>query len=841
MRGRRYYGSKFTLVCILFLFCSVGFVSFYQNISSIHENSQNDLTSKSALGTIPIEFGFIKNKGQLANDAIEFYYTQSNHHIAFHPSEIVFLDDTTTGSTINFSMTFRNSNNVLPVGLGLTDIHLNFFIGDLFLSKVPMYSEIWYFDIYDGIDLRYYFTDNGVKYEFIVQPGINPNQIVQEISTSIQIKIRDSSVLGYSVTDSNLPCYHDTGLMTYQDTGLIVPSKFAPTKFGSNTYGFQLGKYDSRNRLIIDPWIVDFSSYLGGSEDEHPMRSDVDSDGNIYTACSAGSGFPMKNAYQDTFSGGYYDVAVSKFSSSGDLIFSTYFGGSDYEFLRDIAVDDSGNCYVIGHTRSIDFPTIDALDDTLSGEYDIFLFKLDSEGVPVFSTYFGGSDNEWGTAVDVDNDGNVYFCGTTYSDDYPIMNAFQDEYIPGSYNGDCYVTKLTTNGTDIVYSTYIGGSWLDEGHDIAVDAFNNSYVVGKANSIDFPTTSGAFDESYNGDGEAFLLKLNATGNGLVYCTFLGGTHHEEADGVAISSDGSCFVTGFTDSSDFPTTLGAYQSTNMSSLPRTDAFITKFTPDGASLNFSTYLGGSASDYGSAIAIDDLGNCYISGVTMSDDYPVTYTGNTIQAESGDIGAIISILDATGSELLVSTVIAGAWSTVSVNVDDEGRIYLSGLAEDENLYTLNAFQPNLVSVDDGFLMCIRFENGPPDIILTSHNNNSILPPSTLLKFSIQDDTGLSDVLYNWNEGGNNSLASPYNLLLPNEDGDYLLYVYANDTTGQWQSEHFCFTVSEDVPSSTTTTTSTTNTTTTSSFSILTVVIIISIIGVVVVIVIIILWKKR
>jgi hypothetical protein len=302
------------------------------------------------------------------------------------------------------------------------------------------------------------------------------------------------------------------------------------------------------------------------------------------------------------------------------LVYSTYLGGdTDSDGGEDIAVDASGSAYVAGDTFSSDFPTTDgAFDPTFNGGIvDAFVTKLNASGSALaYSTFLGGTSQDEGQGIGVQQ-GRAYVTGNTQSTDFPTTPGSFDRTQNGSE--DAYVTKLNASGSALDYSTLWGGAEQESGEGIAVDRRGRAYVTGLTDSTDFPTTRGAFDRTFNGGGrDAFVTKLNATGSRLVYSTFLGGTSGEGDDyGIAVRF-GRAYVTGSTDSTDFPTTRGAFDRTQNGN---TDVFVTKLNAAGSALTYSTFLGGTSFDRGIDIALDAKGRAYVTGDTGSANYPTT----------------------------------------------------------------------------------------------------------------------------------------------------------------------------------------------------------------------------
>ncbi|WP_412675522.1 SBBP repeat-containing protein [Alkalihalobacillus alcalophilus] len=339
-----------------------------------------------------------------------------------------------------------------------------------------------------------------------------------------------------------------------------------------------------------------------------------------------------------------------------------------------MTVDQEGNAYVTGITASTDFPTTSgAFSESYNGGFsDAFISKLNPSGTGlVYSTYLGGNDTDEGYEIALDEGGNAYVVGYTTSPDFPTTTGAFDP----SYNGigDAFISKLNPNGTGLVYSTYLGGSSFDEGQGIKVDEDGNAYVVGYTTSADFPTTAGAYDQSYNGNLDVFISKLNPSGTDLVYSTYLGGTGDDWGIGIAIDQGGNAYVTGYTESANFPTTSGAYDQSFNGSI---DVYITKLNPSGTDLVYSTYLGGSDADLGRGIAIDQGGNAYVTGNTTSPNFPTTAGAfqNNLTA-SNDV--FVTIINSIGNALVYSTFLGGSADETGwgIAVDQFGSAYVTG----------------------------------------------------------------------------------------------------------------------------------------------------------------------
>jgi hypothetical protein len=377
-------------------------------------------------------------------------------------------------------------------------------------------------------------------------------------------------------------------------------------------------------KLSADGTSLVYGTYFGGARRESGVDIAVDSAGNAYVIGTlTRSRIPTTpGAFDTSYNGGFEDAFVAKLSAPGtSLIYATYLGGSGSDRGGGIAVDAAGNAYVTGSTLSTNFPTTPgAFDTSFNGINDAFMAKLSADGSSlVYGTFLGGSEADVGTGITVDAAGNAYLTGRTYSPDFPATPGAFDVTYNSIGDTDAFVAKLSADGASLAYSTYLGGDDNDSGSGIAVDAGGNAYVTGDTGATNFPTTPGAFDTSPNGDKDVFVAKLNEDGTSLSYGTYLGGSHIDFGGRIAVDAAGSAYVTGQTDSTDFPTTAGAFDTSYNGLL---DAVLTKLSPDGASPEYSTYLGGaSGTDAGGGIAVDAAGSAYVIGVTLASDFPTT----------------------------------------------------------------------------------------------------------------------------------------------------------------------------------------------------------------------------
>ena len=373
------------------------------------------------------------------------------------------------------------------------------------------------------------------------------------------------------------------------------------------------------------------------------------------------------------------------------LIYSTYLGGSGLDYAYAVAVDSIGNTYVTGGAGSTNFPTTGGMQTSLRGAEDIFVTKINPNGsAKLYSTYLGGGAPDEGRGIAVDVQGNAYLTGSTGSIDFPTKNPIQGS--PGG-SGDAFLVKLNATGSALVYSTYLGGNGTDAGAAVALDAAGNAYVVGSTFSTDFPTKN-PFQAARGAQEDAFAAKVNAAGTALVYSTYLGGNGVDEGNGIAVDAAGNAYLTGYTASTNFPL-ASPLRSSNAASV---DAFVTKLNPAGSALVYSTYLGGSATDYGTAIAVDASGSAYVTGIVTSDDFPVV---NAIDATLGSHAVddvFVTKFNPSGSALVYSTYLGGgsADDPYAIALDQAGNVYITGRTNSSDFPLTNPIQSARVAFD-------------------------------------------------------------------------------------------------------------------------------------------------
>ncbi len=570
---------------------------------------------------------------------------------------------------------------------------------------LPTYERLVYRDLWPGIDMVFRGPAGKLKYEFVLAPGADPSDIRLAYAGTDGVSLGAGGALAI---DTPLGRLRDARPVSYQTVdGRRVAVESSYTLAGSS-YGFTLGSFNRARPLVIDPGLA-YSTFLGGAGGDQGLGAAVDAGGSVYVSGATDStDFPITaGSFDSSRDGDGSDSGfITKLAGGGPAIaYSTYFGGNPSDQYA-IAVDGSGSVYVTGYSLGPDFPpTPGAFDTSHNGEPDVLVAKLDPTGSTlVYATYLGGGASDQGYAIAVDGSGSAYVIGTTTSLDFPTSPGAFDTTLDGFFNA--FVSKLDPTGSSLDYSTYLSGASPSEGFGIAVDGGGSAYVTGTADSADFPATVGAFDPSYNGINDAVLAKLDATGSNLVFATYLGGTSSEFGGAVALDAFGSAYVTGLTNSADFPI-AGGFDTSQSAD----EVFVTKLSPTGSTLVYSTYLGGSLGEEASAIAVDGSGSAYVVGNTLSSDFPTVGAFDTTYNGSED--AFLTKLSPTGSSIAHSTYLGGASEEngEAVVVDPSGNSYAIGTTHSADFPTPGGFDSSLGGFGDAFVVKISGTDTDPD----------------------------------------------------------------------------------------------------------------------------------
>lgn len=583
-------------------------------------------------------------------------------------------------------------------------------------TNIPIFGRVAFHGIYPGVDVVYHGTGGFLENDFIVQPGGDPAAIRIRFTGADEVRLESDGSLALTAGRRTLR-WKQPFLYQRGEQGQLnhIEGRFQTPKDG--VVGFEVGVYDLHRPLVIDP-LLTYATYLGGPNAEAAAHVAADSSGNAYMIGGTDAeNFPSTpGVYVSRTLGVLGHVLVAKLTPDGkSLIYETHIGGSGGDTGLGIALDASGNAYLTGMTASADFPVTSNSNLTtknLTDPLNCFVTKLSPAGDKlVYSTLIGGSKADGCSSVGIDSAGNAYAVGATGSSDFPVLNAIQMSS-PSAATGaaSAFISKLSPDGSKLLYSTYFGGAGNNAATSVAVDSTGNAYFTGFTTSISFPVTQGAFQTTYGGGGgqnsvlstlfptgnffgyavtdslgDGFVVKMSPAGQKM-YATYLGGERDDIGFSIAIDSKGDAYVGGATLSSKFPI-QSAFQSSyhgagGNSQASAGDGFIAEIDPTGSQLLFSSYIGGSADDRVMGVALDSSGNIYLAGQSLSKDFPTA--GQAVQSTyGGDTNGFFPTGDAflaevdTTHKLALSTYLGGSggdWAG-GVAVDGTGGVIIAG----------------------------------------------------------------------------------------------------------------------------------------------------------------------
>ena len=582
-------------------------------------------------------------------------------------------------------------------------------------TGVPGYGAALQRGVYPGIDLLYHGKQGRLEYDFRVAPGADPRRIGLDFSGQQKLSLDRRGNLVLHTRAGTVRQHRPVVYQRIAGERRPVTARF---RVHRHHVGFAVGRYDHTKPLVIDPELV-YSTFLGGSggsDVDFAKGIAVDGSGSAYTVGYTTSlAFPTKNAYQAGKANPINnfccsDAYVTKFDPTGRaLVYSTYLGGEADDAANAVAVDPAGRAYVTGSTQSSGFPvTAGAYQATENGP-DAFLSVLDTTasgaGSLLYSTYLGGSGYDLGSAIAIDPSHKAYVTGLTQSPGFAAKGAGGAAPFQTSYggSGDAFVAKLDTAAADaassLVYWTYLGGSDGDYGNGIAVDGAGDAYVTGTTSSNNFPTSATPAQDALDGSADAFVTKLNPDGGALLYSSYLGGGGYEDGAAIALESTDHAYVTGSTQSTDFPT-KNAFQPSHGGD-PATDntndAFVAKLDtslPGLGSLVYSSYLGGPGGDSGSGIAVDSAGAAHVTGTADDRGAPGGFpTVDPVAPPGVGAEAFITKVRPDGTGLAYSSYLAGGGDerAKAIAVDGlTGSAYVAGDSSSSDFPTRDPFQP-------------------------------------------------------------------------------------------------------------------------------------------------------
>ena len=591
-------------------------------------------------GLLPLSF--VPNAGQ--SDAVVRYQARAMGGALFFEDDAVVLSLPATGHGQQPEDLTRSVVNLRFDGVDrarrLVNAErlpgkVNYLIGNQpsrWLTGLPTYGSIIYEQLYPGIDLRYDGAQSTLKGTYTLAPRADPSRIRWHYEGATGAQVDGQTGDLVLALDDASKLIEKAPSAWQTRDGVRVSVTVKYVLMEDDSIGFALGDYDTNQPLTIDP----------------------------------------------------------------QLIYSTYLGGSSFDGAKSVAVDFAGNAYITGVTQSANFPTQNSISNTLNGDTDAFIVKINPTGTElVYATYLGGNnrEDEFGSeragGIAVDSSGNAYVTGCTNSADFPTVNPIQGTH-GETTNCDVFVSKLNAAGNALIYSTFLGSSGADAANAIAVDDQGSAYIVGDAGKL-FP------GNQFTSSTHVFVSKINPAGSAVVFSMFLGGNSFEYATDIAVDSTHNIYVVGNTYSTNFPVLNAAQPTIGGGTSSHHDAFVTKIQADGGALVYSTYLGGSSTDEASGIALDDIGNAYITGVTQSTDFP---TKNAYQpAYGGERGdAFVTKLNAAGDAFVYSTYLGGNNDENyfgghgpygAIAVDSGYNAYVTGYTCSTNFPRLSSFQ--------------------------------------------------------------------------------------------------------------------------------------------------------
>ncbi len=596
-------------------------------------------------------------------------------------------------------------------------------------TGVPLFARVNVEKIYPGVDLVYYGNERRLEYDFTVAPKTDPRVIALRFTGADQVRLNAQGDLVFALGADEIV---QPKPRIYQTVAGLSKEISGGYEFAdSRTVRFRIGDYDPELPLVIDP-VLGYSTYFGKAGTDIGWDIAVDKSGTngaIYIAGESTSpNLPVTTT--NTFGGGFSagDVFVAKFNQTGSAIsYLTYLGGNGEDGALAITLDSQGNACITGFTTSTNFPTPNGIFTNISGpaypglgvyQEDAFIAKLNGTGQLIYSTYLGGTNTDLGVSIAVDSADNVYVSGSTDSTNFYMVNA---AYPSPFGQDDVFVAKLNSTGTAFLYTTFIGGINDDHGDGIAVDGAGCAYVTGYTLSTNYPTTPNAPQRYLNnpatnatgyfiGYRDAFITKLKSDGSGLEFSTLIGGALNDTGFRVAVDAETNVYVTGSTLSANFP--IHPAWNTN---IPQgvlygyLDVFVAKLAASGTNWVYSVLFGGAGQDEGWDICVDAKGRAHVIGETYSVNFPTINTnGNLRGTYIGVPDVFVCLVNSNGTALLFSAYLGGTAAEFGngIETDMAGNDYLVGQTFSINFPTVAAYQTNWGGGYDAFVAKILVE---------------------------------------------------------------------------------------------------------------------------------------
>jgi len=728
------------------------------NPSSAQSLKPSSMKLEADFGRMPLVF--VANQGQM-DERVSFYVHGKDKSVFFTEGGVTFIlnkqeprqSEKTPGQAASqggepalrerhvVKLDFVGATpDVRPAGEQETDTVISYFKGNKedWHTGLPTYGRVVYRNLWPGIDLAYSGTFGKLKYEFTVRPGADPSRIklayrgagavTLDADGRLEVRtplgnMRDDVPVAFQMKDGKrveIPMSFALDESAGSEMSNAPDQGFEPE---SRAFGFRVGEYDRNLPLVLDPVILVYCGYIGGSGDDTGQAIAIDPAGATYitgTTDSPDASFPDVVG-PDLAPNGLDDAFVAKIRNDGSgLVYCGYIGGDKRDYGLAIAADPFGSAYVTGTTSSTaaTFPKVGGPDLIHNGGEDAFVAKINVAGTAlVYCGYIGGSDDDSGNGIVVDDDGHAFITGMTASSEATFPEVVGPDL---TYNGgaDAFVAEISANGNGLLYCGYIGGSSWDYGTGIAVDGLGYAYVTGNtlSTAASFPEKVGP-DLSHNGNSDAFVAKVNISGNGLVYCGYIGGDSVEYARGIAVTGS-NAYIAGTTmsDQTTFPVKVGPDVTKNGL---EEDAFVAKVSADGTSLIYCGFIGGELIDYGWGIAVESSGAAYVVGETYSNETTFPEKIGPDLTFNGNNDLFVAKVNKLGTGFVYCGFIGGSGMEMGggIAVDNSGNAYVVGTTRSTAATFPEAVGPDLIhnGEEDAFVAKVSYVLGPPGIGLS------------------------------------------------------------------------------------------------------------------------------
>lgn len=668
-------------------------------------SEKGDGPSSAVLASLPLYF--IENQGQ-ADPRVDYYLQGAGTSVYLTRKGLTFSLTDRRGTQQRWAARLEfvgDTSGAEPIGRERTPALISYFKGNpkKWKTAVPTYSEIVYEDLWPGIDLLYRGDQSRLKYQFLLRPGADPSHIRLAWSGA-DVSLTGAGELLVSTPAGGLT---DKAPVSYQLVGgrrVAVPTAY---ELEGTSYGFHLGAYDPGVPLVIDPALLIYAGFLGGSGFESCLDVAVDAFGSAYVAgetSSTETTFP-ESVGPDLTANGALDAFVAKVNPSGTaLVYAGFIGGSGSDAADGVALDASGAAYLTGDTNSTEatFPVTVGPDLFANGGPDAFVAKVNTSGTAlIYAGFVGGSGVDAADGVAVDPSGAAYLAGQTNSTQATFPVTVGPDLTANGLN-DAFVVKVNPSGTALSYAGFLGGTGSDGGRGVAIDSAGSAYLTGQTDSTEatFPETIGP-DLTANGGNDAFVAKVSDSA-GLVYAGFLGGSGFDSGNSVAVDPSGAAYLAGSTDSSEatFPETVGPDLSANGGF----DAYVARVAPSGTALSYAGFIGGSGLDFGRGVAVDASGAAYLTGDTNSTEATLPVAAGPDLTGNGGFDAFLAKVAPSGTALGYAGYIGGSGfdTAYGVAVDASGATYVTGSTDSTEATFPETVGPDLIAngLSDAFI---------------------------------------------------------------------------------------------------------------------------------------------